>query len=116
MNADCGEVQFAARGPLVERLDVLQNVLEPKAVSWNYLLGQRIKHERIVRIRRMAQREGSLRRMGRVVSSSQGCHDGEARMRTGSHPMGEIVSATELARRKTSCRYSETIRTEFCPP
>jgi len=37
--------EFAARGALVQRLDVLQNVLEPEAVRRDQILRQRVKHE-----------------------------------------------------------------------
>jgi hypothetical protein len=47
-------VQFAAARALVQRLNVLKNVLESKAVGWNEFLGQPVKHEGVVRIRRMA--------------------------------------------------------------
>jgi hypothetical protein len=56
MNADCRYIQFAPRGPLVEGLDVLQNVLELEAMSWNEILGQSIEHESVIRIGRMSQR------------------------------------------------------------
>src|SRR5205809_6183991 len=61
MEADGGDVELAARGPFVERLDVLQNVLETVAARRNQSLCQAIKHEGIVRIGRMAQRQSALR-------------------------------------------------------
>lgn len=50
MDADGGDVQLALRGPLVKRLNILQDVFELKAVSWNQLFGQPVKHECVVRI------------------------------------------------------------------
>ena len=56
VNADRRDVQFAPRGPLVEGLDVLQDVLEAKPVGRNQLAGQPVEHERIVRVGRVAER------------------------------------------------------------
>ena len=56
MNANGRDVQFASRGPLVERLDVLQNMLELKAMGRNQALGQGIEHESVIGIGRMPQR------------------------------------------------------------
>ena len=55
MDADGGDVQFPPRRPLVQRLNVLQNVLELEAGRGNQSLGQPVKHEGIVRIRRMTE-------------------------------------------------------------
>ena len=57
VDADGGDVEFAARGALVQRLDVLQNVLEPEAVRRNQTLRQRVKHEGVVGVGRMAERQ-----------------------------------------------------------
>jgi hypothetical protein len=56
MNADRRNIQFAAGGPLVESLDVLQNMFELEATGWNEILGQSVKHKSVIRIRRMPQR------------------------------------------------------------
>ena len=48
VDADGGNVEFAARGALVQRLDVLQNVLEAEAVRGNQILRQRVKHEGVI--------------------------------------------------------------------
>jgi len=53
MNADRRNIQLASGGPLVEGLDVLQNVLELKALGGNQILGQGIEHESIIGIGRM---------------------------------------------------------------
>ncbi len=60
MDADGGDVQFAAQGTLVQSLDVLQDVLETIAPHRDQVLRQRVKHERIVRVGRMAKRERLL--------------------------------------------------------
>ena len=51
MNADGGDVEFSAGGAFVQRLNVLQNVLEMKTMRRNKFLGQAIKHESVIRIR-----------------------------------------------------------------
>jgi len=48
------------RGALVERLDVLQNVLEAEAVRGNQIPGQRVKHEGVIRVGRVAERQRRL--------------------------------------------------------
>ena len=60
VDADGGDVEFAARGALVQRLDVLQNVLEPEAVRRDQVLRQRVKHEGVVGVRRVAERQRRL--------------------------------------------------------
>ena len=60
MNADRRDVQFAPRGALVERLDVLEDVLEFETMRWNQLVRQGVEHERIVRVGRVAERERSI--------------------------------------------------------
>ena len=55
VNADSGNVEFATRGAFVQRLDVLQNVLKTEAVRGNQILRQRVKHEGIVRVGRVAK-------------------------------------------------------------
>ena len=60
---DRGDVQFAARGALVQRLDVLQDVLELPAARVDLVLRERVKHEGVVRIGRVA--EGENVRFGR---------------------------------------------------
>ena len=50
MDADRRDVQLAAAGPLVQRLDVLQDVLKIVAAVIDQSLGQAVKHERIVRV------------------------------------------------------------------
>ena len=57
VNADGADIQLAARGAFVERLDILQNVLKGVPARINQILCQCIKHKGIVRIRRMAKRE-----------------------------------------------------------
>ncbi len=50
----------AARGTFVERLDVLQDVLKMKTVRGDQILRERVKHEGVVRIGRMAEGQGRL--------------------------------------------------------
>ena len=61
VDADGGDVQFAASGAFVERLDVLQDVLKTKAVRVEPILRQRIKHEGVIGIRRVAERQSLCR-------------------------------------------------------
>ncbi len=58
VNADGGNVQFAARGQFVQSLDVAQDMGEFEAAGRNQFLGQPIKHKSVIRIRRMSQRQG----------------------------------------------------------
>jgi len=60
VNAHGGNIQLPARGALVQRLDVLQNMLESEPVRGNQVLRQRVKHEGIVRVGRMAQSQSRL--------------------------------------------------------
>src|SRR5262249_30979288 len=60
MNADGGKVKFTPGGALIQGLDVLENVLEPKALRRDQSLGQSVKHERIVRVGRMSERQGAV--------------------------------------------------------
>jgi hypothetical protein len=60
VDADGGDVEFAARGALVQRLDVLQNMGEMIAVRRDEVLRQRVKHEGVVRVGRVAEGQGRL--------------------------------------------------------
>jgi hypothetical protein len=55
MNTDCRNIQFPLGGPLVERLDILQNMFELQAARRNQFTGQPIKHKSVIRIGRMPQ-------------------------------------------------------------
>ena len=57
VQADGGDVQFAARGAFVQRLDVLQNMLEAETVRRNQTLRQRVEHESVIGIGRVTQRQ-----------------------------------------------------------
>ena len=57
MNADGGDIQLAARGAFIERLDVLQNMLKRVTASINEPFREGIKHKGIIRIGRMAERQ-----------------------------------------------------------
>jgi hypothetical protein len=50
VDADRRDVQLAARGALVERLDILQDVLEFPAARVDLVLRQRVEHESVVRV------------------------------------------------------------------
>jgi len=56
MKADSRNIQLAPGGPLVQRLDVLQDVLELEAAGGDQFPGQPIEHESVIRIGRMPQR------------------------------------------------------------
>lgn len=56
VDANGGDIQFAARGALVQSLDVLKDMLELIAMSRNQPLSEAIKHECIIGIGRMPQR------------------------------------------------------------
>jgi hypothetical protein len=60
VDADRGDVQFTARGALVERLDVLQDVFKAPAVRWDKFFRQRVEHEGVIRVRRMPERQRAL--------------------------------------------------------
>src|SRR5439155_15922977 len=57
VKADGRNVELATRGPFVERLDILQDVLKTEAARRYQSLRQSVKHEGIVRIGRMAERQ-----------------------------------------------------------
>ena len=50
VDADRRDLQLAAQGPLVERLDVLELVDEPQPAGVELVVGQGVEHECIVRI------------------------------------------------------------------
>ncbi len=56
VDRDGGDVELGPRGALVERLDVLEDVLEFVARRREQVLRQRVKHEGVVRIGRVAKR------------------------------------------------------------
>jgi hypothetical protein len=61
VHRDRGDLQLAAQGSLVERLNILQDMLKLPPSRRQQVLGQPIKHERIIRIRRMPEpKEASL--------------------------------------------------------
>src|SRR5262249_13815905 len=67
-------VQFAPGGALVQGLDVLKNVLKLKAVRGHQVPGQPIKHEGIVRVGRMAQRQRGSTHAGKLNTPAPRCH------------------------------------------
>jgi hypothetical protein len=58
MNADCGNIEFAPGGAFVQGLDILEDVLEKQTVSDDQPLSEAVKHERVVRIGRVAEGQG----------------------------------------------------------
>jgi hypothetical protein len=56
VDADGRDIQLPTQGSFVQGLDILQDVLEAKAVSGNPVVGQREKHECIIRVGRVAER------------------------------------------------------------
>ena len=60
MDADGGHFQFAAQGPAVERLDVLQLVAETQIAGVELVVGQGVEHEGVVGIGAVADGDESL--------------------------------------------------------
>src|SRR5262245_29502357 len=54
MQAQGRQLELGIEGPAIERLDIDQFMLETKGARIDPVLRQGIKHERVVRIRRMA--------------------------------------------------------------
>jgi len=75
VNADRRNVQFPPRGPLVEGLDVLQDMLEVQPVGRNQLAGKAVKHERIVWVGRVAERESGLQHARSLTRPRRRCHE-----------------------------------------
>jgi hypothetical protein len=75
VDADGGNVEFAARGAFVERLDVLQNMLETEAVRRNQIFRQRVKHEGVIGVGRMAERQSRLLHRQKIKRRNACCHD-----------------------------------------
>jgi hypothetical protein len=57
MHGDRGNVQLASKRALVQRLNVFQSMFEPVPAQVDFILGHRIKHERVIRIWGMPQGE-----------------------------------------------------------
>src|SRR5437868_4613382 len=67
VNADCGNIEFATKGAFVKCLDVLEYVLEFETIRRNQTFRQAVKHERIVRVRRVAERKrGAIKSIGHI--------------------------------------------------
>jgi hypothetical protein len=54
MNGDGGNVQLAAPRPFIQRLNVFQSMVKPITAQIDFVVRDRVEHERIVRIGRMA--------------------------------------------------------------
>ena len=59
VNADRGNIEFTPKGAFVKCLDVLEYVLELEIISRYQTFCQPVKHERIVRVRRVAERKST---------------------------------------------------------
>ena len=70
VDADRRDVKFAAGRAFVQRLDVLQDVLEPVAVRGNQFLRQPVEHECIIGIGRMSQGQCRLRHAKKVKDAN----------------------------------------------
>jgi len=76
VDADGGDVEFAARGSFVERLDVLQDVLETEAVRGDQILREGIKHEGVIGVGRMSKRQGRLLHRRKLNDAARGVTPG----------------------------------------
>jgi len=70
MDRDRRNVQFASNCAFVQRLNILQSMLEPVSAQVDLILGHRIKHERIVRIWGMTQGKDVTRVPGTAMHES----------------------------------------------
>ena len=52
---DGGDFQFPVPSPLVQRLDVLENMLEPVSAGIQQAFGKPVKHEGVIGVRGMAE-------------------------------------------------------------
>jgi hypothetical protein len=57
MHGDRGNVQLASKRALVQRLNVFQSMLETVPAQVDFILGHRVKHERVIRVGGMTQGE-----------------------------------------------------------
>ena len=65
VNRDRGDVQLAAKGPFIQCLNIFKPMLETIPTQIDFVFRHRIKHESIVWIRRVTQRENArFRRHG----------------------------------------------------
>jgi len=55
MDADGADIQLPSGGPLIERLDILKDMLEFKTMAWNEIFGQCIEHEGIIWVRGVSE-------------------------------------------------------------
>lgn len=60
MNGYGGDIQLASFRAFVQRLDVFEPMLKPIAMQIDFVFRNRVKHERIIWIRRMAQRKKAV--------------------------------------------------------
>lgn len=51
VDADGGDIKFAAGGALVKGLDILEDVLEFEAFAAEVVLGERVEHKGVIRVR-----------------------------------------------------------------
>ena len=74
VDADGGDVEFAAGGALVQGLDILEDMFELKAVGRNEPLRQPVEHEGIIGVGRMAKSQGALRHVATIKRQRRACH------------------------------------------
>jgi hypothetical protein len=76
-------MKFAPRGPFVERLDVLEPMLEAVSTQVDLVFRHRVKHECIVGVRRMSERkDASFGRHGRMLSALFDARNYRCRLRS----------------------------------
>ena len=57
MNRNRGNVQLAAKGSLIKRLNIFEPMLKAIAAQVDFVFRHRVKHEGVIRVWRMAQGE-----------------------------------------------------------
>ena len=76
-------MKLATRGPFVERLNVLEPVFEAVTAQVDLVFRHRVKHECIVGVGRMPEREDtSIGRHGRMLSALLGARNRRCRLRS----------------------------------
>src|SRR5262249_1841110 len=56
VNRHCRHIEFRIHGALIQRLDVLYDVLESQSLTIDLSCRKTVEHERVVRVRAMAER------------------------------------------------------------
>jgi hypothetical protein len=50
-------MQLATKRALIQRFDILENVFKPVSPRIDFVLGERVEHECVVRVRRMSEKK-----------------------------------------------------------